>query len=217
MIHAYSLIHDDLPSMDDDDLRRGQPTCHKAFDEATAILAGDALLTLAFQAAAENDIDPGRTLCAIRVLARAAGPSGMVLGQMRDLEAEDQPIDLDGVRAVHSLKTAAMISAAFELGALSTDVDDDMAGTLSRAGEHIGMAFQIKDDILDVVGTTSDMGKKTGKDAVRGKATFPGVIGLEASEKAARDETRKAIELIPREERFDLLRRLVERMLSRKR
>jgi len=215
MVHTYSLIHDDLPAMDDDDLRRGKATCHKAFDEATAILAGDALLTLAFQTAAENTVPPARAARIVGILARAAGPQGMVLGQMRDLESEGNPCDLDLVGAIHATKTAAMIAASFEIGAVAAGADDDLTRRLYEAGLGVGLAFQIVDDILDVTATTTQLGKTAGKDAIGGKATYPAAIGLDASRREAENRTEETLRLLPDDGSFELLHELVKRMLVR--
>jgi len=220
MVHTYSLIHDDLPAMDDDDLRRGQPTCHKAFDEATAILAGDGLLTIAFETVARSPLPPEAIGDMVRILSVAAGPEGMVLGQMRDLLAEREPLadgerGIEAVEAIHSTKTAAMIAASFELGAVAAGADKGSRKFLAESGRHVGVAFQIIDDILDVTATTSQLGKTAGKDSAGGKATYPGTIGLEASRAAAKKQTAAALALIPTEESFALLAGLIQKMLFR--
>ncbi len=222
MIHTYSLIHDDLPAMDDDDLRRGEPSCHKAFDEATAILAGDALLTHAFEAVAAGMESSAEAVRVIGILSRAAGPRGMVLGQMRDLISEgrdalsgEKKIDIDTIRAIHSTKTAAMFSAAFEAGAVTASAERDLQERLAEAGLRFGLTFQIVDDILDVVGTTSRLGKTVGKDEASGKATYPSLIGLEASRREAEKLTAEALALLPGGSSFQLLGELAERMLAR--
>jgi geranylgeranyl diphosphate synthase type II len=215
MIHTYSLIHDDLPAMDDDDFRRGRPSCHKAFDEATAILAGDGLLTQAFEVVARHtpstDLVPGL----VRVLARAAGPQGMVLGQMRDLEAEGRDPEIEVVKAIHEKKTAAMIAAAFEMGALSARAPAGMQERMTRAGQWIGLAFQVIDDILDIVATSEQLGKTAGKDHEEQKMTYPAAVGLEASRTAAREMTDRALdELIPPDS-FTPVRELALYMMDR--
>jgi len=220
MVHTYSLIHDDLPAMDDDDLRRGQPTCHKAFDEATAILAGDGLLTLAFETVARGSLPPATTAAVVEILSLAAGPSGMVLGQMRDLLAEGERLPdgedgIEAVEAIHLTKTAAMIGASFEIGAVTAGADVAVRKDLARAGLHVGLAFQIIDDILDETATTSQLGKTAGKDSAGGKATYPATIGLDASRAEAQRATTAAIELIPATEDFALLAGLIEKMLVR--
>jgi farnesyl diphosphate synthase len=184
-VHCYSLVHDDLPSMDNDDMRRGQPTAHKAFDEWTAILAGDALLTLAFEIAARRQTHPDAGVRAelARVLAHAAGGRGMVLGQMLDLEAEKrgEPSHMSAahVRRLQALKTGALIAAACEAGAVMAGAADEQRATLRRYGENLGLAFQTADDLLDAQGNAAAMGKATGKDTAAGKATLVGLIGID--------------------------------------
>lgn len=182
LIHAYSLVHDDLPAMDDDDLRRGRPACHRAFDEATAILVGDALQVLAFQILAEDpDVvpDPPRRLQLIRVLARASGTAGMAGGQAIDLAAAGHPMTLEALERMHRLKTGALIHGSVMLAAASADaLSPEIEGALDRYGHAIGLAFQIQDDILDVEGDVTLLGKHTQADAARAKPTFPGIAGL---------------------------------------
>jgi geranylgeranyl diphosphate synthase type II len=182
-LHTYSLIHDDLPSMDDDDLRRGRPTNHKAFDEATAILAGDALQSLAFELMARNvaSLAAKGGAEAVRVFAEAAGQLGMVGGQMADIEAEGKPIVLKELRFIHAGKTGALIRAAVECGSILAGAPAAKRARLRRLGEHLGLAFQVADDILNVVGDAQKLGKRTGSDAAHGKATYPALLGLEAS------------------------------------
>jgi len=181
LIHAYSLIHDDLPAMDDDDLRRGRPACHKAFDEGTAILAGDALQALAFAVLAgrsNNLSDPVRVQM-LTVLAEAIGVGGMAGGQAIDLEAAGQALDERRLEQMHRLKTGALIRASVELGALAAlGVDGRTREALQRYGDEIGLAFQIQDDILDVTGDTAMLGKRSGADAARGKPSYPSLYGL---------------------------------------
>jgi geranylgeranyl diphosphate synthase type II len=186
MVHTYSLIHDDLPAMDDDDLRRGQLTCHTQFDEATAILAGDALLTRAFEIMA-IDISPANV--AVRCcaeLAGAAGASGMVAGQVDDLAGETGSGDVTDLEAIHRRKTGAMFRVSLRLGALVAGATPEQLGQLDAYGQKLGLAFQIIDDLLDVDGSESAMGKRTGKDSDRGKLTFPRLLGLDASRTRAR-------------------------------
>jgi len=179
MIHTYSLIHDDLPALDNDDLRRGQPTCHKVFGEAMAILAGDALLTLAFEQL------PAAGMA--QTLARAAGtPRGMVAGQVADLEALRGQADLELVRSIHRAKTAALIRASVELGGMAAGAASAQADDLRHFGEAIGLAFQITDDLLDLSGTTAQLGKTAGKDESQAKATYPAVAGAAAAVREAR-------------------------------
>jgi len=183
MIHTYSLIHDDLPAMDDDDLRRGQPTCHKKFDEATAILAGDGLLTAAFQTLADaGNRYEGREavlLDVIQLIASAAGYPGMVGGQMLDLMAEGRKITLKELETIHRLKTGALLTASVRAGALMAGGTRKEVTALTGYGEKFGLAFQVTDDLLDVEGEAAEMGKATGMDAKRRKATYPGLLGLE--------------------------------------
>jgi geranylgeranyl diphosphate synthase, type II len=194
MIHTYSLIHDDLPAMDDDDLRRGRPTCHKQFDEATAILAGDGLLTAAFLGLAEAAVrQPAQALAyaeVIRFIAAASGFQGMVGGQMADLLAEGQPRTLDQVEAIHSLKTGALLTASVRAGAVLAGGTVEQVEALTRYGEKFGLIFQITDDLLDVEGESGEMGKPTGMDAVRQKATYPAVLGVAG----AKDQARRLVD-----------------------
>jgi geranylgeranyl diphosphate synthase type II len=185
MIHSYSLIHDDLPAMDDDDLRRGRPTCHKAHGEARAILAGDALLTLAFQVLAQ-DVRPAEVAArCCGVLAVAAGAVGMVGGQADDLQAESLPATLETLEAIHRRKTGAMILAALRLGAFIAGASESRLTALGIYGKNLGMAFQITDDLLDAAGDEQVVGKRVGKDLDRGKLTFPGLLGVEESRRRA--------------------------------
>ena len=207
MIHAYSLVHDDLPAMDDDDLRRGQPTCHKKFGEAMAILVGDALLTLSFETIAKNYPDSLAGACCLE-LARAAGPSGMVGGQVADLAAEGRiadasaPTTLDDLEALHRRKTGQLIVASLRLGALVGSGCASLPETrkcledLTIFGESLGLAFQIIDDLLDVSGSAEKTGKKVGKDAARGKLTYPGLLGIDESRKRADRLSNEAVSVV---------------------
>ncbi|WP_312950172.1 (2E,6E)-farnesyl diphosphate synthase [Superficieibacter sp.] len=190
-IHAYSLIHDDLPAMDDDDLRRGQPTCHIKFGEASAILAGDALQTLAFSilsSAPMPDVSDRDRLAMVAELAQASGVAGMCGGQALDLAAEGQHVDLAALEKIHRHKTGALIRAAVRLGALSAgDKGRDALPILDTYAESIGLAFQVQDDILDVVGDTATLGKRQGADQQLGKSTYPALLGLEQARHKARD------------------------------
>ncbi len=185
MIHTYSLIHDDLPAMDDDDLRRGQPTSHKVFGEAVAILAGDALLTEAFalMSAAERmpQIPPDRILSVIHEIARAAGFWGMVGGQVLDMQAEAGPVNEETLLYIHTHKTGAMIVASVRAGAILAGAQTGEVEAIADYGRNVGLAFQIADDILNVEGDRAALGKGTGSDAERGKLTFPHLLGIEAS------------------------------------
>ncbi len=188
MIHTYSLIHDDLPAMDDDDYRRGRLTCHKVFGEAIAILAGDALLTQAFLILADPSalaIPASRRLQIVAEIAGAAGSQGMVGGQAMDILAEGQAIDRATLLYLHTHKTGALIRASIRAGGLAGGGQGESLEALTRYGERVGLAFQIVDDILDIEGSTAEMGKTAGSDARRKKATYPAVVGLEASRQEA--------------------------------
>jgi geranylgeranyl diphosphate synthase type II len=200
LIHAYSLIHDDLPAMDDDDLRRGRPSCHRAFDEGTAILAGDALQALAFevlsQAASGSGAEtgPAERIVMLATLARAIGTEGMAGGQAIDLEATGQRLSAQAIERMHRRKTGALIQASVELGAIAAGLAADPAcGALRAFGAEIGLAFQIQDDILDVTGETSVIGKRQGADAALGKPTYPSVFGLEAARALALQHRDRAL------------------------
>ncbi len=190
-IHAYSLMHDDLPAMDDDDLRRGQPTCHIKFGEANAILAGDALQTLAFSILADTpmpEVNARDRLAMVSELAQASGVAGMCGGQALDLEAEGKQVGLAELERIHRHKTGALIRAAVRLGALSAgDKGRAALPILDRYAESIGLAFQVQDDILDVVGDTATLGKRQGADQYLGKSTYPALLGLEQAQTKARD------------------------------
>jgi len=217
MIHTYSLIHDDLPAMDDDDLRRGRPSCHKAFDEATAILAGDALLTHAFLIMARQPASaPEHLLLMIAALAEAAGTEGMIGGQMADLESEGIEVGLSMVERIHLLKTAALITASLTMGALLAGAGDDELARMKRFGRRIGLLFQITDDILDRTADTASLGKTAGKDEVQGKATYPAAAGMDQANSRAEQLARRAAEdLEPYGERALVLRRLTDYLLRR--
>ena len=195
-VHTYSLIHDDLPCMDDDDLRRGRPTCHKAFDEPTALLAGDALLTHAFALLATGYPAP-TGLALVRELAHAAGSERLVGGQMSDLLAEtDRKVTAAELEAIHLNKTAAMIEAALVMGGIIGGADPDQRDTLRRAGRHLGLAFQIVDDILDATSDAQTLGKTPGKDAQAGKATFVSLHGIGPSRRQAEQQSAAAVEAL---------------------
>ena len=186
LLHAYSLIHDDLPAMDDDALRRGQPTTHIAFDEATAILAGDALQALAFSILGETDSRTDRMrVKQLNLLGEAVGFQGMALGQAIDLESEGKSLSLDALKAMHAKKTGALITASVLMGAVCGNPSNDDWDALTQAGQAIGLAFQIQDDIRDEIAPTQTLGKTQGRDQILGKSTFPGLLGLEASEQEA--------------------------------
>jgi geranylgeranyl pyrophosphate synthase len=188
LIHTFSLVHDDLPAMDDDDLRRGRPTVHRAFGEAAAILAGDALLALAFESLARwpaGDSHAARRAIAVARVAARTGPAGMIGGQIGDLEAEAGAVSLERLDWIHRHKTGALFAAAAELGALHAGASSEVCQALSSYGEALGMAFQIADDVLDRTATAQELGKTPGKDERAGKATYPALAGLEAARAAA--------------------------------
>lgn len=196
-LHSYSLVHDDLPSMDDDDLRRGQPTLHRAFDEATAILTGDGLQAQAFEIlAATPDISDTQRIDMIATLAVAAGPKGMVGGQQIDILATDTDMTLDGLRYMHSLKTGALIRCSLSLGAIAAQANEAQRCALERYGEHIGLAFQVVDDILDVEGDVEKLGKTQGKDQAANKPTYVSLLGLEGAKAQARSTLEQALAAI---------------------
>jgi len=187
MIHAYSLIHDDLPAMDDDDLRRGKPTCHIQFDEATAILAGDGLQSLAFQQLCElSELDPTIVVELVSTLSRLGGCSGMVAGQAIDLAATGSVLELDALKVMHAHKTGALIEASVLMGALATgQASQEQLGALKDFARAIGLAFQIQDDILDVESSTEQLGKQQGSDATNLKSTYTSILGLERARSEA--------------------------------
>lgn len=215
MIHAYSLVHDDLPAMDDDDLRRGRPTCHKVYGEATAILVGDALQALAFETLAQLSLSGDRLKEAVRVLSQAAGPCRMVGGQADDIHPE-RIASVDQLVAIHRRKTGAMIEASLHLGGLSGGADAPRINALIEYGRNIGLAFQITDDLLDVNGDEETVGKRLGKDANSGKLTYPGLLGIEASRtEAGRLVNDACAALSIFEERAEALRSLARYVLQR--
>ncbi len=217
-IHTYSLIHDDLPALDNDDLRRGKPTCHKKFGEALAILAGDALLTLAFQTISGTLAPSERCVSILSEVASAAGTiNGMVGGQVADVEAEGKRVDPQTLEYIHRSKTAALIRASITAGALCAGAGPEDVARLRRFGETIGWAFQVTDDILDVEESSAALGKTAGKDMAQQKATYPSVFGLERSHEIAKDLATKAIaELIPYAERASRLREIAEFLVLRR-
>jgi geranylgeranyl diphosphate synthase type II len=222
MIHTYSLIHDDLPAMDDDDFRRGNPTNHKVFGEATAILAGDALLTEAFILLSVEGtaagVSPTARLQVIREIAVCSGSRGMVGGQVVDMESEgNRDIDFATVQYIHTHKTGALIKAAVKSGALLGGAAPEQLAAITRYGEAIGLAFQIADDILDIEGTTEEIGKDAGSDEARGKATYPAVIGLPESRRLAAELVDRAFAaLAPFTDRADPLRDIATYIIKRK-
>jgi geranylgeranyl diphosphate synthase, type II len=218
LIHTYSLIHDDLPALDNDDLRRGVPTCHKVFGEAMAILAGDALLTLAFQVLAQMECAADRKVALIAELSSAAGTvGGMIGGQVSDLEGEGCAPDAALLESIHRAKTGALLRASLRMGAIFAGADDHQLSALSCYGEHVGLAFQIVDDVLDVEQSSEALGKTAGKDAEQHKITFPAVYGLERSRKMAEQERLAAhLALRPFDERAERLRELADFIVRRR-
>lgn len=203
-IHAYSLIHDDLPAMDDDDLRRGQPTCHKKFDEASAILAGDALQTLAFEILANGQLasqSESYRIELIKELAKASGANGMCLGQAFDLDAENKQVDLETLETIHRNKTGALIKCAVRMGAICAGEQGIKAlDKLDRYAEAVGLAFQVHDDILDIISDTQTLGKPQGSDLEHNKSTYPALLGLDGAKQKALDlvaDAQKALQEIP--------------------
>ena len=202
MVHSYSLVHDDLPAMDDDDLRRGKPTCHVAFDEATAILAGDGLLTAAFEVLAGAPTSDPQRLTLIRLLAQSAGGAGMVAGQAIDLNHVGKSMTLAELENMHRHKTGALILAAVEMGAysVSATLDDKIAAALRTYAEAIGLAFQVQDDILDIESDTETLGKAQGADVALNKPTYPALLGLDGAKQKARElveQAQQALEALP--------------------
>ena len=187
MIHTYSLIHDDLPGMDDDDLRRGRLTVHKAFDEATAILAGDALLTLAFEVAANANLEANQLVEAVKILSTASGMSGMISGQMKDIASEEVTITLEQMKEIHREKTGELLLAAVRLGNLFV-LDSKMKEAFVSYATHFGLAFQIQNDLQDVCWTSEQTGKETGKDSELSKNTYPSLLGVEGAKEALASE-----------------------------
>lgn len=216
MVHTYSLIHDDLPAMDDDDLRRGKPSCHKKFDEATAILAGDALLTLAFEILSVEIEDAKKAVRMIRTLSEAAGPSGMIAGQVADMDGPH----VNGSRAkleyIHMNKTAEMFAASVAMGAIAGGADDKQLGAMLEYGMKIGLGFQIADDLLDITASSDQIGKTAGKDATQGKLTYPALVGMEESHRIFEKLTSEAVSAL---QVFggeaDILRQLATELMKR--
>lgn len=219
MLHAYSLAHDDLPAMDDDDLRRGQPTVHRQFDEATAILAGDALQTLAFEVLAGLATHPSAEVRAdlVAALAQAGGAAGMAGGQMLDLSAADTDWDASAVEQLQSMKTAALFACACEMGAILGEAPTDRRAALRAFGLNFGLAFQITDDLLDATGDAAEAGKAVGKDAAQGKATLVELKGVEAARAAAMGFCQNAMDSLDLYgDKADLLRQVVRSVMDRR-
>ncbi|MCF8050470.1 MAG: polyprenyl synthetase family protein [Desulfobacterales bacterium] len=202
LIHTYSLIHDDLPAMDDDALRRGVATCHTKFDEATAIMAGDGMLTLAFEVLSDtwvesqNRFGPSEKIAVIHRVASAAGIRGMVEGQMRDIAAEGSALSLEDLTELHRLKTGVLIEAAVWCGGFLAGAQDHLLDELGRYGRSVGLAFQVTDDILNVAGDPEKLGKSVGTDAKRKKSTYPSLLGLSSSKTWARELVKEAIDAV---------------------
>tara|TARA_B100001996_G_scaffold380591_1_gene368299 strand:- start:2044 stop:2937 length:894 start_codon:yes stop_codon:yes gene_type:complete len=220
IMHAYSLIHDDLPSMDDDDLRRGRPTCHKAFDEATAILAGDALQTLAFQILATDPkikTNDAQRLKMIETLSLASGSNGMAGGQAIDLASVGSKLNIEQLENMHSHKTGALIKASAEIGALSANnVTPELFSYISNYAKYIGIAFQIKDDILDIESDTSTLGKPQGSDLALNKPTYPNLLGLDGAKEMANKLYYKAIKCLDVfDEKAKMLRQIADYIIKR--
>jgi geranylgeranyl diphosphate synthase type II len=218
MIHTYSLIHDDLPAMDDDDFRRGVPTNHKVYGEDVAILAGDALLTQAFVtlSSAHGTQTDTQHLRVLHIIATAAGAAGMVGGQIVDMEAEGHTADLDMVNYIHNHKTGALILASIQCGALLGGADKETFAAFSAFGKDAGLAFQIADDILDIVGDQQQLGKDIGSDEQRGKATYPAVIGIDAARQRMNELHEHAVELLaPFGKQAEALRQISHYIINR--
>jgi geranylgeranyl diphosphate synthase type II len=216
MVHTYSLVHDDLPAMDDDDLRRGVPTCHKAFDEATAILTGDALLTLAFEILAKEVDEPTIAVKLIGQLAQDAGPSGMIAGQMADLRAENGRGNKELLEYIHTNKTAKMFRCAAAMGAICGRAEKKQLDLLSEYGLKIGLGFQIADDILDVSASSKQLGKTAGKDAKAAKCTYPAVVGIDKARELEKKLADEAVAILePFGKKADTLRQLAMALLER--
>jgi geranylgeranyl diphosphate synthase type II len=218
LIHTYSLVHDDLPAMDDDDLRRGRATLHVEYDEATAILAGDGLLTLAFEVLGARPERAGaaRRVDAVITVARAAGVAGMVGGQVGDLEAERTEVDVRRLEWIHRHKTGGLLQASAELGAIHAGADDEARRALRGYGAALGLAFQITDDVLDCTASSAELGKTAGKDERSGKATYPALFGLERSRELARETIDAALgALVPAGARTPLLESLARYAVER--
>ena len=224
MVHAFSLVHDDLPAMDDDDLRRGRPTNHKVYGEALAILAGDALLALAFEVLATRSADASTTNALVAELARATGLAGMIGGQVGDLEGEHAPPELDRVRRIGELKTGALFRAACRMGGIAGGANETTISALGDYGTHLGLAFQIADDLLDLTASAEQLGKNTGKDSSHGKQTYPACVGIDASRTAGEQAVAQAFQALkameapdsaPRQEATDRLRALARFAMSR--
>ncbi len=210
MVHAFSLIHDDLPAIDNDDLRRGLPSCHKKYGEAIALLAGDALFALAYETLASSPHDSTAVVACLRILSRAAGSDGLVGGEVVDVESEGKPIDASTVEFIHSRKTGALISASCQIGAILGGGSPEQIRSLSEYGTHVGLAFQIADDLLNELSTVEALGKSAGSDRARQKATYPALLGIEAAQRASKacvDKALQSIAHLPNAEKLEGLAR----------
>ena len=214
-VHTFSLVHDDLPAMDDDDLRRGRPTNHKVFGEAMAILAGDAMVTVAFELLAV-DAAAAVVPALVRELAHASGPEGMIGGQVLDIDGEDQSLTLEQVQQVHRMKTGALLTGSCRMGAIAAGASESQLSAVTDYGRHLGLAFQIIDDVLDVTSTPEQMGKATNKDAAQGKNTYPVLMGLDASRREAKHQLDAALAAVaPLGRAADGLRHLARFVVER--
>ncbi|MBO0439169.1 polyprenyl synthetase family protein [Candidatus Enterococcus ikei] len=218
MIHTYSLIHDDLPAMDDDDLRRGKPTNHKVFGEAHAILAGDGLLTAAFQLIAISQIEPNQKILLIQLLSKSAGTQGMVAGQAGDLQGENRSLSLLELADVHEKKTGALIEFALLAGGILAEQPEEVVDLLGVFAQHLGLAFQIKDDLLDATSSEEELGKQVGRDEVLNKSTYPSLLGLAGAKEALQEQlamgksTLEVIKQTSSEFHSELLQELLEQL-----
>ncbi len=216
MVHTYSLIHDDLPAMDDDDMRRGRPSCHKQFDEATAILAGDGLLSLAFELLSIEIKNSDTAVRMIRTLSEAAGPSGMIAGQVADMDSPHANGSMARLQYIHMNKTAEMFAASTALGAIAGEADKEQLSAMIEYGMKIGLGFQIADDLLDITASTEQLGKTAGKDAEQGKLTYPALVGVEKSREIFEKLTCEAVCVLQIfDDKADTLRQLAMELLSR--
>lgn len=214
-IHTYSLIHDDLPCMDNDDMRRGKPSCHKMYGEATALLAGDALLTHAFEICSVSDLSDSQNLRAVSLLSQNAGVGGMIGGQVIDLKYEQSDPSVSDILTVHRLKTGALISAACILGCIAAGADDEKIALASRYAYMIGTAFQIRDDLLDIMGDEEKLGKPVGSDADNDKTTYVTLVGADRAQQDVKTLTDKAVELLDSFDDNDFMKTLSEYLVTR--
>ena len=216
-IHSYSLVHDDLPALDNDDLRRGKPSCHIAFDEATAILVGDGLQSLAFELITATSISSHQQIAQVRALAKAIGNAGMVGGQSIDLDSEGQTISLEALEHLHSLKTGALIRVSIELACLACNADNSIQAQLDKFAQAIGLAFQVHDDVLDIESDTATLGKKQGADAALNKSTYPKLLGLDNAKLKSENLLHQAFQALEATQLdTGLLRALAEFIVHRK-